>query len=250
MSKRPLARPAALAALDWLIESGADEAIGNEPLDRTAPQTTGKGPRDQSGSAPNRSLAEAPQTVLTPTSRTPPAGGLPSASETQADAQRLALAAQSIDDLRQALEDFDGCPLKATATNLCLYDGNPEAKIMIIGEAPGGQEDRQGKPFVGPAGQLLDLMLAAIGLDRSKVYITNLLFWRPPGNRNPTPAEIVNGMSRSHRAWIPPSVANGAPVIANTGSIGRLRGLFCAPCRLVRVIIANAKDCCQPEVRQ
>lgn len=202
MSKRPLARPAALAALDWLVESGADEAIGNEPLDRTAPQKTGKGPGDQSGSASTRSLAEAPQTRLTPPSSQPPAartpnsrarptGGLASASETQADAQRLALAAQSIDDLRQVLEAFDGCPLKATATNLCLYDGNPAAKIMIIGEAPGAQEDRQGKPFVGPAGQLLDRMLAAIGLDRSKVYITNLLFWRPPGNRNPTPAEIA-----------------------------------------------------------
>ncbi len=206
MSKRPLARPAALAALDWLIESGADEAIGNEPIDRTALKKTSRGPADQSGSAPNRALSEAPQAVLTPppisspepasaartpSSRNKPTAGLASASETQADAERLALAAQSIDDLRRALEDFDGCPLKATATNLCLYDGNPEAKIMIIGEAPGAQEDRQGKPFVGPAGQLLDLMLAAIGLDRSKVYITNLLFWRPPGNRNPTPAEIA-----------------------------------------------------------
>ena len=114
-----------------------------------------------------------------------------SASETQADAQRLAQAATSVEEIRQALEGFEGCPLKATATNLCLYDGNPDAQIMIIGEAPGAQEDRQGKPFVGPAGQMLDRMLAAIGLDRSKVYITNLLFWRPPGNRNPTPAEIA-----------------------------------------------------------
>src|SRR3546814_5767899 len=80
----------------------------------------------------------------------------------------LAAGATTIEGIRQALEAFEGCPLKATATNLCLYDGNPEARLMIIGEAPGGQEDRQGKPFVGPAGQLLDRMLAAIGLDRSR----------------------------------------------------------------------------------
>ncbi|HEY9548015.1 MAG TPA: uracil-DNA glycosylase, partial [Kiloniellaceae bacterium] len=117
---------------------------------------------------------------------------LASASETQASAERPAAGAGTIEGIREALEAFEGCPLKATATNLCLYDGNPEARIMIIGEAPGGQEDRQGKPFVGPAGQLLDRMLAAIGLDRGRVYITNLLYWRPPGNRNPTPGEIAS----------------------------------------------------------
>ncbi len=93
-------------------------------------------------------------------------------------------------DLRAALEAFDGCALKATATRLVFADGNPAAKVMLVGEAPGGDEDRQGLPFVGRAGQLLDLMLAAIGLDRTKVYITNVIAWRPPGNRTPTPAEI------------------------------------------------------------
>ncbi len=190
--------PAALAALQWLIDAGADEAIGEEAVDRTAPpavaapepmpeaaKDTPTQPRGLSEAAARPPAAkQAPAKASSPTS-------LLSASETQADAQRLALAAQSIGEIRQALEVFEGCPLKATATNLCLYDGNPEAKIMIIGEAPGAQEDRQGKPFVGPAGQLLDRMLAAIGLDRDKVYITNLLFWRPPGNRNPTPAEIA-----------------------------------------------------------
>ncbi len=190
--------PAALAALQWLIDAGADEAVGEEAVDRTAPPAAA--PREPTPEAAKdtraqpRGLSEAPARARaaahSPT-RAPAAASLLSASETQADAQRLALAAQSIEEIRQALEVFEGCPLKATATNLCLYDGNPEAKIMIIGEAPGAQEDRQGKPFVGPAGQLLDRMLAAIGLDRSKVYITNLLFWRPPGNRNPTPAEIA-----------------------------------------------------------
>jgi DNA polymerase len=108
-----------------------------------------------------------------------------------ASARHLAAEAQSIEDLRAALLAFEGCALKATAMNLCLFDGNPEAKVMIIGEAPGAEEDRQGRPFVGAAGQLLDRMLAPIGLDRQSVYITNLLFWRPPGNRNPTAAEVA-----------------------------------------------------------
>lgn len=189
----------ALAALQWLIEAGADEAVGETALDRTRlpepqrlsepqhPARAAQTPAPAAGAPAPPGLREA--APAPPRARRP--ASLTSASETQADAQRLAAAASSIEDIRKTLEAFDGCPLKATATNLCLYDGNPEAKVMIIGEAPGGQEDRQGKPFVGPAGQLLDRMLAAIGLDRSHVYITNLLFWRPPGNRNPTPAEIA-----------------------------------------------------------
>jgi uracil-DNA glycosylase family 4 len=87
------------------------------------------------------------------------------------------------------LEAFDGCPLKATATRLVFADGNPQSRLMLVGEAPGADEDRQGKPFVGRAGRLLDKMLAAIGLDRSHVYIVNIVPWRPPGNRTPTPQE-------------------------------------------------------------
>ncbi|HMA15142.1 MAG: uracil-DNA glycosylase [Bacteroidota bacterium] len=184
---------ALLEALKWQIEAGADEAIAERPVNRLAPSA---------GATPRGGLAEAPAAPerprapegLTPARSTPaprPAAPLASANETQSSAQRAAAAANTIEELRAALEGFDGCPLKATATNLCLYDGNPAARIMIIGEAPGAQEDRQGKPFVGPAGQLLDRMLAAIGLDRAQVYITNLLYWRPPGNRNPTPGEIA-----------------------------------------------------------
>ena len=118
----------------------------------------------------------------------PPALGSDAASE---DARSAAAAAQSLDDLRQALERFEGCPLKFTATNLVFADGNPEARIMLVGEAPGADEDRQGLPFVGRAGQLLDRMLAAIELDRNQVYITNILNWRPPGNRQPNAGEIA-----------------------------------------------------------
>lgn len=177
---------ALLDALKWQIEAGADEAIGDEPLNRLAARPA---PAPAAPPAPQVPPAR-PPAAFTPAALTPAA--LTSASETQASAQRLAAGARSIDEVRQALEAFEGCPLKATATNLCLYDGNPEARIMIVGEAPGAQEDRQGKPFVGPAGQLLDRMLAAIGLDRGRVYITNLLYWRPPGNRNPTPGEIAS----------------------------------------------------------
>ncbi|MGF1593224.1 MAG: uracil-DNA glycosylase family protein [Kiloniellaceae bacterium] len=192
---------ALLDTLTWQIEAGADEAIGERPLDRTAAPAEStaaaapaRPPRPAPGlgeAAPKAGVTPPPAARPAPAPAPDPAPALASASETQASAQRLAAGASTIEEIRQALEVFEGCPLKATATNLCLFDGNPEARIMIIGEAPGAQEDRQGKPFVGPAGQLLDRMLAAIGLDRSGVYITNLLYWRPPGNRNPTPGEIA-----------------------------------------------------------
>jgi DNA polymerase len=95
-----------------------------------------------------------------------------------------------LDSLRKQLEVFDGCALKKTATNLVFSDGNEESKVMLIGEAPGEEEDKTGKPFKGQAGKLLDKMLDAIGQNRDNTYITNLIFWRPPGNRNPSPEEI------------------------------------------------------------
>lgn len=108
-----------------------------------------------------------------------------------ASAREIARGCHSLDELARALEAFELCPLKETATRLCLSDGNPAARVMLVGEAPGVEEDRQGKPFVGPSGKLLDRMLATIGLDRSKVYITNTVFWRPPGNRAPTALELA-----------------------------------------------------------
>ncbi len=102
----------------------------------------------------------------------------------------MAQAAQTVGELKQALDAFDGCPLKATATQTVYARGNPQADVMVVGEAPGRDEDREGAPFIGQAGQLLDRMLAAIGLDETSAYITNVVFWRPPGNRKPTDAEI------------------------------------------------------------
>jgi len=99
--------------------------------------------------------------------------------------------AHTLEELRKAVENFDGCALKLTAANMVFGDGNPNAKVVLIGEAPGADEDRCGIPFVGRSGQLLDKMMAAIGLDRSAYYITNILPWRPPGNRTPTTGEIA-----------------------------------------------------------
>jgi uracil-DNA glycosylase len=114
-----------------------------------------------------------------------------SADALSQSAWESAATAATLEDLRTRLDAFTGCALKNTATQLVFSDGNPEADIMFVGEAPGADEDRIGKPFVGRAGQLLDKMLAAIGLDRSKVYIANVVPWRPPGNRTPTPVETA-----------------------------------------------------------
>ena len=185
----------ALATLQWLIEAGADEAIGDRPLDRTAsmaalkaPSTSPPRPRSRAKSAPGTRDGAGRSGI-----GSHPVGParVESGQAAVASARELAAAASTLDELRQALAAFEGCPLKATATNLCFADGNPEAKIMLIGEAPGAEEDRQGRPFVGPAGRFLDRMLSFIELDRERVYITNILFWRPPGNRSPTAPEIA-----------------------------------------------------------
>jgi DNA polymerase len=108
-----------------------------------------------------------------------------------ADTRALAAACPTLAALEAAIQGFDGCALKATATTTVFADGNPEAPLMIVGEGPGAEEDRLGKPFVGASGKLLDRMLAAIGLDRQTAYITNVVYWRPPGNRTPTPGELA-----------------------------------------------------------
>ena len=108
-------------------------------------------------------------------------------SETRA----LAATATTLEQLRAVMEAYDGCVLKKRATQLVFADGNPDAEIMLVGEGPGADEDRIGKPFVGRAGMLLDKMLASIGLDRTKVYVANMVPWRPPGNRDPTPEELA-----------------------------------------------------------
>ena len=124
------------------------------------------------------------------------------------DGRAMAQAAQTVDELKQALDAYDGCPLKATATRTVFARGNPQADVMVVGEAPGRDEDREGIPFIGQAGDLLDRMLAAIGLDETSAYITNVVFWRPPGNRKPTDAEIDACLpfAERHIALVKPKV--------------------------------------------
>jgi len=194
-------RDDALAALEWQIEAGADEAIGERPVDRRAAPRPGPKAAPKPAPPPVKTPprgAQATQPPRPPLWRPEP-GPLESAEAALASARELAVAANTLPELKAALEAFEGCPLKATAMNLVFADGNPEARVMMIGEAPGADEDRQGLPFVGVSGRLLDRMLACIGLDRTSIYITNVLFWRPPGNRTPTAAEVASCLPFTER---------------------------------------------------
>ena len=180
------------ALLDWYALAGVDQAIDHAPRDRyreaAAAEAAARAPAPAAAPEP----PPEPERVSA-TAEAPPAPVLPQLAPGDAtwSAQEIAAACTSLDQLVAAVRAFDGCALKRTATNTVIGDGNPAASLMIVGEAPGAEEDRQGLPFVGPAGRLLDRMLAAIGLDRSAVYITNMLPWRPPGNRSPTAEELA-----------------------------------------------------------
>jgi uracil-DNA glycosylase len=174
-------RPAAARLLEWQVAMGADEAIGENPRDRFTPAPAAK------TNPPPRS---APAAARASEAKAPPAPAPHSAI--LASARQLADSAGNLAELRSILESFDGCSLRKTATHTVFSDGNPDAPLMLIGEAPGADEDRVGRPFVGRSGQLLDRMLAAIGVERGKnAYISNILFWRPPGNRKPTAEETA-----------------------------------------------------------
>ena len=181
----PKASQDALAALlEWYLANGVDAALEELPIDRLTPRAAPAPPEAPSNPAPR----PAPQPVAA--SAAP--GAAPDDTAAQSTAARaLAANARSLDELRAALESFEGCALKLTAKSLVFADGNPAGRVMLVGEAPGREEDLQGVPFVGRSGQLLDRMLAAIGLTRTDVYIANVVPWRPPGNRTPTPQETA-----------------------------------------------------------
>ena len=188
--------PVALKALlQWYLEAGVDEAIADQPQDRFAEQARLLAARAAAPPPALPGLSDGPMPP-SPTRGAAPQGrgpltkpAAPAQVSDQAavkDAVAQAAKAETLDDLRAALEGFDGCALKTTASNLCFFDGNPQARVLLVGEAPGAEEDRQGLPFVGPSGKLLDAMLASIGLDRhgegeAAVLISNTVFWRPPG---------------------------------------------------------------------
>ncbi len=205
---------AALAALAWQVECGADETIGDAPVNRYDLASEGSKAISVKASLPPTLAAVQTDPVTA--------------------ARAAADAAQSLDALRQAIAAFDLCDLKKGARNTVFADGNPKARVLILGEAPGAEEDREGRPFVGRAGQLLDRMFAAIGLSRtspdaqSALYITNVMPWRPPGNRDPEPAEIAMMLPfvERHIALVDPQVivaVGNTPLFALTGTKGILR---------------------------
>jgi DNA polymerase len=184
MSIAPEPAPTVRQLLAFYLEAGVDCALADDPVDRLAEpdSATIAGPRENP--AQRMLVRDAP--AATPAVSRSEIAPAPEAAIASA---REARTAPSLEALRALLENFDGCALKHTATRLVFSDGNPQARIMFVGEAPGRDEDIEGLPFVGRSGKLLDRMIAAIGLDRSKAYIANVIPWRPPGNRTPTPQE-------------------------------------------------------------
>jgi uracil-DNA glycosylase len=220
--------------LRWYLEAGVDEAILERPVDRyrvnaTTPEgrVSAQAEADEPGLPASR--ADRP-TAFPPTA--PAAVRADSGTAPVESAFAVAQRASSLDELRAALAAFEECPLSRTATNLVFGDGCATARIVLVGEAPGAEEDRRGVPFVGPSGRLLDLMLASIDLDRAKVFISNTIFWRPPGNRSPTSSEVATCMPFVERMLelIDPEilVALGGPaacaLLGQAESVGRLRG--------------------------
>jgi uracil-DNA glycosylase family 4 len=167
--------------LAFYLEAGVDCALTDEPVNRLSDPDVMPAVREAAPPEPVRTI---------PAASPAPRGEVAPAPEAAiASAREAARTAPSLEALRALLEKFDGCALKFTATRLVFADGNPQARIMFVGEAPGREEDLEGLPFVGRSGKLLDRMIAAIGLDRNSAYIANVIPWRPPGNRTPTPQE-------------------------------------------------------------
>jgi DNA polymerase len=186
MQDHPHDRDALQALLDFHVEAGVDLALDETPHNRFAEPTAA--PAQPKPQEPRR---QAPQAAAPPPTRTLPKMAAAAPEDVATMARELARDAQSLEELEALLREFDGCALKFSAKNLAFADGNPQGRVMLVGEAPGADEDRIGKPFMGRSGQLLDRMLAAIGLDRTQVYVANIVPWRPPGNRTPTPQEIA-----------------------------------------------------------
>ncbi|HEY8964317.1 MAG TPA: uracil-DNA glycosylase [Alphaproteobacteria bacterium] len=223
-----------IEALTWHIDEEADIAIEEAPVNRLkTPPSLGSvlgTPANEPGLA---TQAPAPSRIIPAPIKGP-------FSQHQQDAIAAAKACATLEDLEKAIRAYDGLDVKRTATNLVFADGNKNARVMVIGEAPGADEDRQGKPFVGVSGQLLDKMFACIGLARTNedpaasLYISNILNWRPPGNRTPTEQEIALALPfiERHIALIKPQFvvvagATAAKSILNMNQpISRLRGKF------------------------
>ena len=239
------AAPDSADVLRFYVEAGVDVALSEEPIDRFAlSQAPATEHLHRPATPPPRpSVQTLPETTQLPSSEgrwapppeprqfTPPNLAVPSEAAIMA-AREAAAQAQSLDELRATLETFEGCNLRFTATKLVFADGNPEARVMFVGEAPGMEEDLQGLPFVGRSGKLLDRMIAAIGLDRKSAYIANVIPWRPPGNRTPTPqeTEICRPFVERQIALVDPDFlillggASAKQILQTNEGILRLRG--------------------------
>ncbi|MCB1531877.1 MAG: uracil-DNA glycosylase [Alphaproteobacteria bacterium] len=221
-------RKSVKSALEWYVDHGVDEVLGDEPVDRTAMPSFAPAPaKAQSPKAP-------PSAVPVGASEQPAFLGK---SDARAESLKLAQEADTLEALQEAIAGFDGLSVKRTATNMVFCDGNPKARVMLIGEAPGADEDRQGKPFVGVSGQLLDRILKCIDLDRTEtdvdkaIYISNILNWRPPGNRTPNAAEIAVSLPfiEKHITLIKPDLlilcggVSAKALLGKEDSVSRLR---------------------------
>jgi DNA polymerase len=223
-----LTRSELLGLLDWYAESGVDVA-----LDETAHNRFGAPDAPAPSFTPRpASAVKAPPPQPVPAPPRPSAMPVPPTDDTTREAREAARAAQTLDELRDALDRFEGCNLRLTANRLVFADGTPGARLMLVGEAPGRDEDIEGKPFVGRSGQLLDRMLAAIGHDRTSAYIANVIPWRPPGNRTPTPqeTEICRPFIERQITLVDPDVlvllggASAKQILKTSEGILRLRG--------------------------
>ncbi|MBE7183672.1 MAG: uracil-DNA glycosylase [Methylobacterium mesophilicum] len=190
MAAAEMSRDELLSLLSFYKDAGATDALADAPLDRFAePEPVRATPEPAQASfleAQPRQPLKAPPTPAAPRPASRPS--VPDEGQA-ALAREQAARAGTLDELKAAMEEFNGCNLKFTAKNIVFSDGNPAAELMLVGEAPGRDEDIEGLPFVGRSGQLLDRMLSAIGIDRGSAYVANVLPWRPPGNRTPTPQE-------------------------------------------------------------
>ncbi len=170
--------------LEWYIGAGVEETCGDEPMTLgAAPVSVSLKPQINLRAAVSAAPAAPVRQATTPLAQ--------ATGNACQNAKDLCASINSMEELRTAMENFDGCALKLTASHTVFGDGNPQARVVFVGEAPGADEDRIGVPFVGRSGHLLDKMLAAIGLDRTQCYICNILPWRPPGNRTPLDSEIA-----------------------------------------------------------
>ncbi len=222
-----------ISALTWHIDAGADEVLQDTPNDRTAGLAAFLKPENTI----ETKEAGTPKTIASRIEMIEPLTGT---GEAMAEATKRAAACQTLEELREAILTFDGLAIKKTAMNMVFSDGNPKARVMLVGEAPGADEDKQGKPFVGVSGQLLDRILASIGLSRTEedpqkaVYISNILNWRPPGNRTPAPSEIDLSLPfiERHIALVKPDIlilcggVSAKGLLGSSESISKLRGKF------------------------